>query len=118
MADASPPTVASCYSPQPSGGWGSSFPDPRDQSRVVHTTADILRARVLAIACGYANGKDLDNLRADPAFKLACGRLPETGPDLCSQPTLSRFENAPGLRDVIRLTYGLVDLWCASYDRP
>ena len=29
------------------------------------------------------------------AFKLACGRLPDTGQDLCSQPTLSRLENAP-----------------------
>ena len=93
-------------------------PDRRDQSRVLHRTADILRARVLAIACGYADGEDLDSLRTDPAFKLACGRLPDTGPDLCSQPTLSRFENAPGLRDVIRLTYGLVDVWCASYDQP
>jgi hypothetical protein len=34
-------------------------------------------------------------LRTDPAFKLACGRLPDTGVDLCSQPTLSRLENAP-----------------------
>ncbi len=94
------------------------FPDPRDQSRVVHTSADILRARILAIACGYADGNDLDSLRVDPAFKLACGRLPETGADLCSQPTLSRLENAPALRDVVRLTYALVDVWCASYKRP
>ena len=33
--------------------------------------------------------------------KLACGRLPDTGRDLCSQPTLSRLENSPRLRDVI-----------------
>jgi hypothetical protein len=31
--------------------------------------------------------------------------LPDTGRDLCSQPTLSRLENAPRLRDVTRLTY-------------
>src|SRR5665213_3006333 len=49
------------------------------------------------------------------AFKLACGRLPDTGRDLCSQPTLSRLENAPRLRDVIRLTYTLVDAWMDSY---
>jgi hypothetical protein len=30
---------------------------------------------------------------------------------LCSQPTLSRLENSPRLRDVIRLTYTLVDAW-------
>jgi len=30
-------------------------------------------------------------LRVDPAFKLACGRLPDTGANLCSLPTLSRM---------------------------
>jgi hypothetical protein len=60
---------------------------------------------------------DLDHLRFDQAFKLACGRLPDTGRDLCSQPTLSRLENAPRLRDVIRLSYTLVDAWMDSYAR-
>ncbi len=50
--------------------------DRRDPSRVVHPVADILRARVLAIACGYEDADDLDHLRRDPGFKLACGRLP------------------------------------------
>ena len=40
-------------------------------------------ARVFAISCGYEDADDLDRLRADPAFKLACGRLPESGADLC-----------------------------------
>src|SRR5271170_6042558 len=81
------------------------FPDRRD------------RARIHAIACGYEDADDLDFLRTDPAFKLACGRLPETSGDLCSQPTLSRMENAPSLKDAIRLTYALVDQWMASYER-
>ena len=34
---------------------------------------------------------------------------------MCSQPTLSRLENSPRLRDVIRLTYTLVDAWMDSY---
>jgi Transposase DDE domain group 1 len=92
--------------------------DPRDPSRVVHPLADILRARILAIACGYEDADDLDHLRRDPGFKLACGRLPETGRDLCSQPTVSRWENAPSLREVIRLMQAMVDLYCASYPRP
>jgi hypothetical protein len=54
-------------------------------------------------------------LRVDPAFKLACGRLPDTGQDLCSQPTLSRQENVPRFREAIRLTYALVDIWMDSY---
>ncbi len=33
--------------------------DPRDPSRVVHSLADILRARILAIACGYEDADDL-----------------------------------------------------------
>ena len=79
------------------------IPDERDASRVVHLLPDILRARIFAIACGYEDADDLDRLRFDPALKLACGRLPDTGRDLCSQPTVSRWENAPSLRDLIRL---------------
>src|SRR5438046_2881527 len=71
------------------------IPDERDASRVVHLLPDILRARIFAIACGYEDADDLDRLRFDPALKLACGRLPDTGRDLCSQPTVSRWENAP-----------------------
>jgi len=78
--------------------------DPRRADLVTHTVASILRARVLAIACGYEDENELDRLRGDPAFKLACGRLPDSGADLCSQPTLSRWENAPDLKTVIRLT--------------
>lgn len=93
------------------------FPDRRNPSRITHTLADMIRARTFAIACGYEDADDLDCLRADPAFKLACGRLPDSGADLCSQPTLSRLENAPSLKDAIRLTYALVDQWTASYER-
>ena len=39
---------------------------------------------LIAIACGYEDCDDLDTLRFDPAFKLACGRLSETGDDLMS----------------------------------
>ena len=94
------------------------IPDDRDPQRVTHLLPDILRARIFAIACGYEDGDDLDRLRTDPAFKLACGRLPDSGGDLCSQPTLSRWENAPALRDLIRLMGVMVDLYCASYATP
>jgi hypothetical protein len=77
--------------------------DRRDPTRVVHALSDILRARILAIACGYEDADDLDHLRSDPALKMACGHLPDSGRDLCSQPTMSRWENAPSLREVIKL---------------
>jgi Transposase DDE domain group 1 len=92
--------------------------DPRNPLFVTHSVADILRARMLAIACGYEDADDLDHLRSDPGFKLACGRLPDSGRDLCSQPTMSRWENAPTLREVVRMTYAMVDIYCASYARP
>jgi hypothetical protein len=92
--------------------------DRRNPALVTHSVADILRARMLAIACGYEDADDLDHLRTDPGFKLACGRLPDSGADLCSQPTVSRWENAPTLREVVRLTYAMVDIYCASYRRP
>ena len=94
------------------------IPDGRDRDRVTHLLADILRARIFAIACGYEDADDLDRLRTDPAFKLACGRLPDTGADLCSQPTVSRWENAPSLRDLVRLMGVMIDLYCASYASP
>ena len=59
------------------------FPDRRDPLRITHTLADMVRARILAIACGYEDADDLDALRVDPAFKLACGRLPDTGAKPC-----------------------------------
>jgi Transposase DDE domain group 1 len=92
--------------------------DPRDPDLVTHSVADILRARMLAIACGYEDGNDLDRLRTDPGFKLACGRLPDSGADLCSQPTVSRLENAPTRHDVARMSYALIDIYCTSYARP
>ena len=41
--------------------------DRRDPTRVVHGHSDALRARMLAIACGYEDSNDLDHLRSDPA---------------------------------------------------
>src|SRR5438309_1675462 len=92
--------------------------DPRDRDLVTHSVADILRARILAIACGYEDGNDLDHRRTDPAFKLACGRLPDSGKDLCSQPTISRWENAPTRHEVAAMSYAMIDIYCASYPRP
>ena len=53
------------------------FPDRRDPMRVVHSLVDMFRARMFAICCGYEDADALDHLRSDPAFKLACGRLPK-----------------------------------------
>ena len=81
----------------------------RDPERVVHVLPGMLRFRMFAIACGYEDADDCDALRGDPLFKLAVGRAPESGRDLCSQPTMSRLENAPSRIEVARMTAALVD---------
>ncbi len=93
----------------------SRMKDERDPASTTHTQADMIRARLFAIACGYEDCDDLDVLRFDPAFKLACGRLSETGDDLMSQPTLSRLENAPSWRELGRMGLSMIDLFCASF---
>ena len=94
------------------------IPDYRDPDRITHSVADIMRSRAFAIACGYADGNDPDTLRHDPAFRMACGRAPESGDALASQPTVSRLENAPDLRVLIRMSHALIDVWCQSHRHP
>jgi hypothetical protein len=88
--------------------------DPRTPEGVRHSLADIIRFRVLMIAAGYEDGNDAAALRHDPAFKLALDRLPEAGA-LCSQPTISRLENLPDLRALLRMGRAMVGLYCASF---
>ena len=90
----------------------------RDPALVVHTLPAMLRFRMFAIACGYEDADDCDALRTDPLFKLAVGRAPESGRALCSQPTMSRLENAPSRLEVARMTAALVDLFCRSFPTP
>ena len=60
------------------------IPDARDPTQITHSMADIRREHIFAIAYGDPDGNDLDVPRKDPAFKMACGRLPESGDDLAS----------------------------------
>src|SRR3954468_3685766 len=89
--------------------------DPRAPERVRHGLADIIRFRALMIAAGYADANDCDPLRADPAFKMGLGRAPESGADLCSQPTMSRLENLPGAGALKRMMATMVELFCDSF---
>ena len=72
---------------------------------------------MFAIAAGYADANDCDALRHDPVFKMAVGRGPESGEPLCSQPTISRLENAPAQIALKRLMAAMVELFCDSCRR-
>ena len=88
--------------------------DPRAPEKVVHRLAEIIRFRMLMIAAGYEDGNDADTLRGDPMFKLALDRLP-SGEELCSQSTISRLENLPDLRALLRLGRALIEQYCGSF---
>src|ERR687888_767413 len=84
---------------------------------VRHALETLVRQRVYQIACGYADQDDADTLRGDPLLKLVCGRLPETGADLASQPTFSRLENAVRQTTCYRLALALGQVYLTERER-
>ncbi len=67
---------------------------------------------------GYEDADDCDALRSDPMFKMAVGQAPESGRNLCSQPTMSRLENTPSRIETARMTAAPVDTFCRSFRAP
>ncbi len=94
----------------------ASLPD-RRRRRGRHSLLDLLRQRVYQIAAGYEDQNDADSLRTDPLLKLVCGRLPDSGGDLASQPTFSRFENALSATDCYRLAVALGEVYLHERER-
>lgn len=89
--------------------------DGRQAAKVQHSLQELLAQRVYQIASGYEDCNDADDLRHDPVLKTAVGRLPQTGRDLASQPTLSRLENSVGRRELWQMAHALVDVFFAQY---
>lgn len=74
--------------------------DTRQAGKVDHSVHELLAQRVFAIACGYPDANDSARLASDPIHKMLLDRDPIAGRDLASQPTLSRFENAVGAKQL------------------
>jgi hypothetical protein len=83
---------------------------------VQHSLETLIRQRLFQIACGYEDQDDADALRSDPLLKLVCGRLPED-PDLASQPTFSRLENAVDYKTCYRLAVALLAIYLQERGR-
>lgn len=77
--------------------------DQRQAGKVDHTLHDLVAQRVFSIACGYPDANDSARLGTDPIHKLLLGRDPIAGHNLASQPTVSRFENAVGVKELYRM---------------
>jgi len=88
--------------------------DPRAPDLITHTLSDIIRFRLLMIAAGHEDGIDANSLRVDPVFKMAHDLAPSDR-DLCSQSTISRLENLPDVRALLRMGRAMVDLYCGSF---
>src|SRR5271156_3609531 len=69
--------------------------DPRASHHVTHSMAEIIRFRL---------------------FKMALDLTPSDR-ELCSQPTISRLENLPDARALLRMGRAMVDLYCESYSK-
>jgi hypothetical protein len=84
---------------------------------VRHSLEMLVRQRVLQIACGYEDQNDATTLRSDPLLKLVCNRLPLDDPDLASQATLSRLENAVDRRTCYHLAVALVGIYLQAREQ-
>ncbi|PYV71519.1 MAG: hypothetical protein DMG96_28615 [Acidobacteria bacterium] len=81
--------------------------DPREDDRVRHDSLELLRQRIYQIVAGYEDANDADRLRHDPMLQIVADQ--RLGHPLGSQPTLSRWENAPCARDLVHLNDALVE---------
>jgi hypothetical protein len=84
-------------------GLASCLRDERQVGKVDHSLRELVAQRVFSIACGYPDANDSARLSGDPIHKLLLDRDPIEGRDLASQPTLSRFENRVGVKELYRL---------------
>jgi hypothetical protein len=82
--------------------------DDRQEGKV-RRIDELLTQRIMAIALGYEDANDAARLASDPVHKLLVGRDPVEGEDLASQPTLSRFENSVGRKELFRMAETLAD---------
>src|SRR5664279_4920774 len=88
--------------------------DPRAPDLITHSLADVIRFRLLMIGAGYEDGNDASFLRGDPMFKMALDLWPSDR-ELCSQSTISRLENLPDARALLRMGRAMVDLYYESF---
>jgi len=84
--------------------------DRRQPGKIQHELLELVQQRVFGLACGYADCNDAARLATDAMHKVLLDRDPITGPDLASQPTLSRFEHAISPLALARVGHALADL--------
>jgi len=92
------------------------IPDSRDPAKTTHDMRTLLAQRIFAIAMGYEDGNDHDDLRRDPLFQLVTERGIDSGKPLASPSTLCRMENGVSREALVKMSAVFVEQFIASYD--
>jgi co-chaperonin GroES (HSP10) len=72
----------------------SCIEDWREPNKMTHSLEQLVSQRVYQLVGGYEDAIDSNQLRHDPIYKIACGRLPLPEQELlASQPSITRLEN-------------------------
>jgi hypothetical protein len=87
------------------------FLDGRDSSRIQHSVAEMISQRVSALALGYEDLNDHEQLRLDPVLKLLAGQEDLHQP-LAGKSTLNRLELGAGTPD----RYKKITFWKQGID--
>lgn len=85
--------------------------DTRHQSYVTHSIGQMLRQRIMQIAAGYEDANDCNLLRNDGILKVCAGQEQS----MATQPTMSRFENQVGKKELYSMGKAFVDGFISSY---
>jgi Transposase DDE domain group 1 len=96
----------------------AAIPDPRNPVFIIHDQRAMIAQRVTAIALGYEDLNDHQNLRIDPVLQLAAGKAPEAELPLASPPTLCRLENRLERKTLVQVAEVLVDQFLAAHPTP
>jgi len=89
--------------------------DRRHKSYTKHTIETTIKQRVFAIACGYEDVNDHDELRKDPMFKIAVDKNVRDS-NLASSPTICRMENSITREELIEMSKIFVENFIESFE--
>ena len=90
--------------------FASLIPDYRNPFYIGYTYEEMLRQRVFLMMQGYEDCNDEEKLRQDPVITQVLNS------GLCSQPTLSRFENKADKHLIFRMCQWFIDRYVEGLD--
>ena len=91
----------------------------RTPGKIEQSLHQFISQRVYQLVGGYEDANDSNQLRHDPIYKIACGRLLiATEELLASQPTITRLENQVSKAEVGKIRSQMVAGFIAGYERP